>query len=179
MVQDECVCPGAMNMESMLLLGAGLMTAAFVAVVVFAPSTLTDEPADWEIVDVCLGSEHSSNPIVAHYHATLRIFLDGSEVSIASDIGINDSECDGMRGIHTHDETGRLHIETPTQMNAPIGAFFEIWGETFNENQILYKVADEDSEVVMYVNDELNDDYQNAIIHDNDIIEIYYREKSD
>ena len=87
-----------------------MMTAAFVAVVVFAPSTLTDEPADWEIVDVCLGSEHSSNPIVAHYHATLRIFLDGSEVSIASDIGINDSECDGMRGIHTHDETGRLHI---------------------------------------------------------------------
>ena len=84
-----------------------------------------------------------------------------------------------MRGIHTHDETGRLHIETPTQMNAPIGAFFEIWGETFNENQVLYKVADEDSEVVMYVNDELNDDYQNAIIHDNDIIEIYYREKSD
>ena len=176
MVQDECVCPGAMNMESMLLLGAGLMTAAFVAVVVFAPSTLTDEPADWEIVDVCIEG-HSSE--LDHYHATLRIFIDGSEVSIASDIGINDSECDGMRGIHTHDGTGRLHIETPTQMNAPIGAFFEIWGETFNENQILYKVADEDSEVVMYVNDELNDDYQNAIIHDNDIIEIYYREKSD
>ena len=177
MVQDECVCPGTMNMESMLLLGAGLMTAAFVAVVVFAPSTLTDEPADWEIVDVCIEG-HSSE--LDHYHATLRIFIDGSEVSIASDIGINDSECsNGMRGIHTHDETGRRHIETPTQMNAPIGAFFEIWGETFNENQILYKVADEDSEVVMYVNDELNDDYQNAIIHDNDIIEIYYREKSD
>ena len=119
MVQDECVCPDTMNMESMLLLGAGLMTAAFVAVVVFAPGTLTDEPADWEIVDVCLGSEHSSNPIVAHYHATLRIFIDGSEVSIASNIGIDDSECDGMRGIHTHDETGKLHIETPTQMNAP------------------------------------------------------------
>jgi len=32
---------------------------------------------------------------------------------------------------------------------------------------------------VMYVNGELNDDYQNAIIHDNDIIEIYYRDKSD
>ena len=176
MVQDECVCPGTMNMESMLLLGAGLMTAAFVAVVVFAPSTLTDEPADWEIVDVCIEG-HSSE--LDHYHATLRIFIDGSEVSIAANIGIDDSECDGMRGIHTHDETGKLHIETPTPMNAPVGAFFEIWGETFNENQILHKVADEDSEVVMYVNDELNDDYQNAIIHDNDIIEIYYRDKSD
>ena len=107
MVQDECVCPGTMNMESMLLLGAGLLTAAFVAVVVFAPSTLTDESADWEIVDVCLAG-HSE--IVSHDHATLSIFIDGSEVSIAANIGIDDSECDGMRGIHTHDETGKLHI---------------------------------------------------------------------
>ena len=177
MVQDECVCPGAMNMESMLLLGAGLMTAAFVAVVVFAPSTLTDEPADWEIVDVCIEG-HSSE--LDHYHATLRIFIDGSEVSIASDIGINDSECsNGMRGIHTHDETGRLHIETPTQMNAPIGAFFEIWGQTFNENQILNNIVDEDSEIVMYVNGEINDEYGNYAMQNNDVIEIYYRDKSD
>ena len=176
MVQDECVCPGTVKMESMLLLGAGLMTAAFVAVVLFSPSTLTEEPADWEIVDVCLAG-HSE--IVSHDHATLRIFIDGSEVAIAANIGIADSDCDGMRGILTHDETGKLHIETPTPMNAPVGAFFEIWGETFNENQILNQVADEDSEVVMYVNGELNDEYQNSIIQNNDVIEIYYRDKSD
>ncbi len=175
MVQDECVCPGTVKMESMLLMGAGLMTAAFAAVVLFSPSTLTEDP-DWEIVDVCLAG-HSE--IVSHDHATLRIFIDGSEVAIAANIGIDDSECDGMRGIHTHDETGKLHIETPTPMNAPVGAFFEIWGETFNENQILNQVADEDSEVVMYVNGELNDEYQNCVIHNNDVIEIYYRDKSD
>ena len=176
MFQDECTCPGTVKMESTLLIGAGVMTAAFVAVVLFSPSTLTDEPADWEIVDVCLAG-HSE--IVSHDHATLRIFIDGSEVAIAANIGIDDSECDGMRGIHTHDETGKLHIETPTPMNAPVGAFFEIWGETFNENQILNQVADEDSEVVMYVNGELNDEYQNSIIHNNDVIEIHYRDKSD
>ena len=175
MVQDECVCPGTVKMESMLLMGAGIMTAAFAAVVLFSPSTLTEDP-DWEIVDVCLAG-HSE--IVSHDHATLRIFIDGSEVAIAANIGIDDSECDGMRGIHTHDETGKLHIETPTPMNAPVGAFFEIWGETFNENQILNQVADEDSEVVMYVNGELNDEYQNSIIQNNDVIEIYYRDKSD
>ena len=175
MVQDECVCPGTVKMESMLLMGAGLMTAAFAAVVLFSPSTLTEDP-DWEIVDVCLAG-HSE--IVSHDHATLRIFIDGSEVAIAANIGIDDSECDGMRGIHTHDETGKLHIETPTPMSAPVGAFFEIWGETFNENQILNQVADEDSEVVMYVNGELNDEYQNSVIHNNDVIEIYYRDKSD
>ena len=176
MVQDECVCPGTVKMESILLPIAVLATAAFAAVVLFSPSTLTDEPADWEIVDICLAG-HSE--IVSHDHATLRIFIDGSEVSIAANIGIDDSECDGMRGIHTHDETGKLHIETPTPMNAPVGAFFEIWGETFNENQILNSVADEDSEVVMYVNGELNNEYQDSVIHNDDVIEIHYRDKSD
>ena len=32
---------------------------------------------------------------------------------------------------------------------------------------------------VMYVNGELNDEYQNSVIHNNDIIEIHYRDKSD
>ena len=165
-----------MKMESILLLSAGVMTAAFVAVVIFSPNTLTDEPADWEIVDVCLAGH---NEIVAHDHATLRIIIDGSEVAIPANVGIDDSWCDGMRGIHTHDETGKLHIETPTAMNAPVGAFFEIWGETFNENQILNQVADEDSEVAMYVNGELSDQYQDQVIHNNDIIEIHYRDRSD
>ena len=31
----------------------------------------------------------------------------------------------------------------------------------------------------MYVNGELNDEYQNSVIHNNDVIEIHYRDKSD
>jgi hypothetical protein len=64
-------------------------------------------------------------------------------------------------------------------MEAPVGAFFEIWGQTFNENQILNNVADEDSEVVMYVNDEVNDEYGSYAMQKNDVIEIYYQDKSD
>jgi hypothetical protein len=64
-------------------------------------------------------------------------------------------------------------------MEAPVGAFFEIWGQTFNENQILNNVADEDNEVVMYVNGEINDEYGSYAMQNNDVIEIYYRDKSD
>jgi hypothetical protein len=174
MVQDDYHCAPSVKLESWLMAGAAAMTAVFVAVVVFSPDSLIDE--DWEIVDVCLAG-HSE--IASHDHATLRIFLDGSEVAIAADIGIDDATCDGMRGIHTHDETGKLHIETPRTMEAPVGAFFEIWGQTFNENQILNNVADEDSEVVMYVNDEVNDEYGSYAMQNNDVIEIYYRDKSD
>ncbi|MCH2268027.1 hypothetical protein [Candidatus Thalassarchaeum betae] len=163
-----------MKPESWLMVGAAVMTAAFFAVVVFSPNALVDE--DWEIVDVCLAGH---NELVSHEHATLRIFLDGSEVAIAAEIGIDDASCDGLRGIHTHDGTGKLHIETPRTMEAPVGAFFDIWGETFNENQILNSVADEDSEVVMYVNGELNDEYGSYAMKNNDVIEIHYRDKSD
>ncbi len=156
------------------MVGAAVMTAAFFAVVVFSPNALVDE--DWEIVDVCLAGH---NELVSHEHATLRIFLDGSEVAIAAEIGIDDASGDGLRGIHTHDGTGKLHIETPRTMEAPVGAFFDIWGETFNENQILNSVADEDSEVVMYVNGELNDEYGSYAMKNNDVIEIHYRDKSD
>jgi hypothetical protein len=40
-------------------------------------------------------------------------------------------------------------------------------------------VADEDSEVVMYVNGEVNDEYGSYAMQNNDVIEIYYRDKSD
>ena len=126
-----------------------------------------------------LFSTNGVSKLVSHEHATLRIFLDGSEVAIAAEIGIDDASCDGLRGIHTHDGTGKLHIETPRTMEAPVGAFFDIWGETFNENQILNSVADEDSEVVMYVNGELNDEYGSYAMKNNDVIEIHYRDKSD
>ena len=174
MVQDDYHRAPSVKIESWLMAGAAAMTAVFVAVVVFSPNSLIDE--DWEIVDVCLAG-HSE--IASHDHATLRIFLYGSEVAIAADIGIDDATCDGMRGIHTHDETGKLHIETPRTMEAPVGAFFEIWGQTFNENQILNNVADEDSEVVMYVNGEVNDEYGSYAMQNNDVVEIYYRDKSD
>ena len=133
------------------------------------------ENESWTIEETCLGS-HSSD--ISHIHSNLAIFIDGSEVSISQNIGIQDESCpDGMRGIHTHDDTGRLHIETPSEIDAPIGAFFNIWGEIFNSEQIMDNVADSNYEIVMYVNGDINDEYGNYIMSNNDDIEIYYRQK--
>ena len=97
---------------------------------------------------------------------------------ISQNIGIQDSECpDGMRGIHTHDDSGRLHIETPSQISAPIGAFFNIWGEVFNSDQILEYKVDSEHEIVMFVNGEINQDFENYLMLDNDVIEIHYQKK--
>ena len=82
-----------------------------------------------------------------------------------------------MRGVHTHDDTGRLHIETPSQIDAPIGAFFNIWGEIFNSEQIFDNIADSDHEVIMLVNGEVNDEFENYIMLDGDTIKISFEEK--
>ena len=93
-------------------------------------------------------------------------------------IGIQDSECpEGMRGIHTHDDTGKLHIETPNQIDAPIGAFFNIWGETFNSGQILDNTANSEYDIEMRVNGVINEEYENYVMLDGDNIEIYYKQK--
>ena len=60
-------------------------------------------------------------------------------------------------------------------MDAPIGAFFVIWGEQFDDTHILNKVANDDNEVVMFVNGQQNSDYENYVMKDGDVIEIEYR----
>ena len=163
-----------MDLEKFIFSGAVISTVFFVILSITGNTELI-ENNNWEIEETCLGS-HSSD--ISHTHSTLSIFIDGDEISIPQNIGIQDSECpDGMRGIHTHDDTGRLHIETPSQIDAPVGAFFNIWGETFNSEQIFDNVANSSKEVVMLVNDVINDEFENYIMLDGDKIEIFYQEK--
>ena len=151
--------------------------AATVIFIVLSATGNTDliENESWAIEETCLGS-HSSG--ISHTHSSLSIIINGNEQYISQNIGIQDSICpDGMRGIHTHDDTGRLHIETPSQISAPIGAFFNIWGEVFNSEQILDNRVDSDHEIVMFVNGEINQDFENYVMLDNDVIEIHYQNK--
>ncbi len=136
---------------------------------------ISPQPSSFEILDVCLDGH---DDVVAHDHAELNILIDGQPVVIAGDIGIDDAECTGLRGMHTHDATGTIHIETPAAMDAPLGAFFEIWGRTFNQNQILDNVANSEKEVVMFVNGQLNNQFENYLVQDDDVIEILYRDRS-
>ena len=165
-----------MNLEKVLIGGAIISTLLF-AILSITGNTEILEDNNWAIEDTCLeGTSHSGG--ISHTHSSLSIIIQGEEISIPQNIGIQDSVCpDGMRGIHTHDDTGRLHIETPSQIDAPIGAFFNIWGEIFNSEQIFDNIADSDHEVIMLVNGEVNDEFENYIMLDGDTIKISFEEK--
>lgn len=116
-------------------------------------------------------------PIPAEYHIhprlTLRIL--GEERKVPANIGITLGECE--RVLHTHDDTGELHIEPNGPIELTLGDFFELWGESFSRERLLDRATDETHEIVLTVNGEPSDAYGTLILRDMQEIVIEYREK--
>lgn len=121
-----------------------------------------------------------------HWHANLSIKIKGQSVEIPADIGIGEAYAStpfynpetGESDVHTHDTTGQIHWEIDqgpvTKDHVTVGSFFQVWGKTFNQNQILDKQNGPEGTVKMFVNGKENTDFENYVIHDNDQIEIRY-----
>jgi hypothetical protein len=65
-----------------------------------------------------------------HVHAHLRILKDGVEQPVSAYAGIPGApllpSC--YYWVHTHDRSGVIHIEAPTDRSVTLGQFFDIWG---------------------------------------------------
>ncbi len=85
-----------------------------------------------------------------HVHAHLDIFIDGQPFKIPAGTGIIPDRC--LYWLHTHDDTGVIHIEAPVHGTFTLGQFFSIWGKTFNDNQIFDNVVSGNSTLSVYVN---------------------------
>jgi hypothetical protein len=69
-----------------------------------------------------------------HYHAHLSVFVDGEEVEVPANIGI---EGEDMTPIHTHDARGVIHIESRVKGDTyTLGQLFKEWGVTLSPAQI-------------------------------------------
>ena len=180
-----------MSTEQWLLSAAAVATISFLAVALYNPGVFDPEP-DWEVSDGCLGGlEHSDVGISFHYHPSLKVIVDGQQISIEPNTGIDQIGCrEGMRWIHVHDssDTGftKLHIETPSKMNVPLGAFFEIWeregGPQLDDNREFdidrNGVSDwEEYDISMTVNSEPNEKFEAYVMEDHDDIELIFISK--
>src|SRR6266516_732681 len=63
---------------------------------------------------------------VLHIHQHLDIYLNGQHLTVPEGIGIDDNSF--LTEIHTHDTTGLIHVESPTQKTFRLGQFFGEWG---------------------------------------------------
>ena len=109
-----------------------------------------------------------------HIHPNLEIVVNGQKQDTPTNIGIGLS-C--MNALHTHDNSGTIHVESPEKRDFALSDFFAVWGKTFTKNQILDYKVDQTHIIRETVNGAEVKDYENTVLRDKDQIVIYYEEK--
>ena len=105
-----------------------------------SPSSLTIDGIE------CEKREHSD----FHIHSHLDIFINGEKFTIPSDIGIIPNTC--LYWMHTHEDSGVIHIESPENRTFTLGQFFHIWGEKLSNNQIFDNMVEDNKTLSVYIN---------------------------
>jgi hypothetical protein len=70
-----------------------------------------------------------------HVHAVLRIYVEGKQVPVAAQIGI-DRQDEYLAPLHTHDTSGIVHMEATEPYPFKLSQFFTVWGVRFTDSQI-------------------------------------------
>ena len=116
-----------------------------------------------------------------HIHAHLDIFINGKPYIVPSQIGIIPNKC--LYWMHTHDDTGVIHIESPENRNFTLGQFFDIWNEKFNNTQIFDNIVSNNTNntLSVYVNGNKASsvDYRDIKLTSHDEIAIVYGKPPD
>jgi len=115
------------------------------------PSLLatTANDASGQLVDGRVSSNNMEQTAY-HIHAHLQIYVNGQQKLIPYGVGIvppyqlerpNSSSYFVGGGskfyyLHTHDETGVIHVESPTKQQYTLGDFFNVWGQTLSSSQV-------------------------------------------
>ncbi|HLC89559.1 MAG TPA: hypothetical protein VJG65_01215 [Patescibacteria group bacterium] len=99
-----------------------------------------------------------------HWHPELTIYLKEVEQEIPMNIGIGVVH----KPIHTHDNTGIIHLEFPSvvrKRDITLDQFFNNWGKNFSDFGVMAK---------MTVNGKENNELENYVMNNGDKIELWY-----
>ena len=115
------------------------------------------------------GTSHEQDRMAFHWHPRLSMTISGQAVMIPANIGIDPSlwqdhslDAYGMQAmpsmgmgamapLHTHDASGKIHLESLEVRDYTLGDFFRIWGESFDSQQVLGHTAQPGHRVWMVV----------------------------
>lgn len=93
-------------------------------------------PADVPARVASAGLDLGPMGMAEHYHPRLRIIIDGEDVPIPANIGV-DPSTGAMSAVHTHETDGTIHIEADTEGEAfTLGQLFTQWGVALSRTQI-------------------------------------------
>ena len=107
---------------------AGIIIIVIIGIIIFGVTNKQSSNNGPAIID---GIEcNSMEQAVFHIHAHLDIIINGQQHPIPAQIGILDNKC--LYWLHTHDQSGIIHIEAPQQQTFTVGQFIDIWNSTQN-----------------------------------------------
>ena len=92
-----------------------------------------------------------------HFHPLLAITVDGAAEPVPAEIGISPN-C--MAEVHTHDESGTLHIEGLETRDFYLKDFLAVWGRAIERDGYTLTVLSNGNPVEDYANLELGDAQQ-------------------
>ena len=145
-----------------------------------APKPSSKDPAPWPAPSDPMARARAAGLVPEpaeqlqyHVHSHLDVFIDGKHILVPAGIGIDIANpgvhkytADGLPSyggivvpcdqpcispLHTHDVTGILHTESPTQKDNTLGQFFIEWNVRLDANCIA-TYCKPATDVVIYVN---------------------------
>jgi hypothetical protein len=153
-----------MNNNTRTIWGIIILIVLAIALIVWSKKNSPSHElvTTWESVGVsCLPNGHQN--LGQHIHSDLKILMNDTEVTIPANVGVV-STC--MAEVHTHDTTGKIHIETAAKSDTfTLGQFFGVWGESLEKDGY---------DVTFKVNGATTTDPKNYVIRDEQTLELFY-----
>ena len=118
--------------------------------------------------------------LVYHNHTKLIIKIQNETLDIPAGIGIIPKDC--IFWLHTHDDSGIIHIESPIKNAFSLDQFLKVWS-IFDNSSFIKNISKNDIPANVSMISEngskiKSDDYKNIILENNAIITLDFANKS-
>lgn len=112
-----------MQRNNNTLIWAGVIAVAL-GLMIWGSSAQETAAGTWADTEVaCLPGGHQN--AINHIHAQLTVSINGEPQNIPANVGVN-ANC--MAEVHTHDASGKIHVETTdTTIDQTLADFFAVW----------------------------------------------------
>lgn len=109
--------------------------------------------------------------VTYHEHAHLEILDRGTQIVVPANTGIMDNTC--LYWLHTHDNSGEIHMEMPRYRPVTLGTFFDVWGQPLSRTRAAQAVVKPGESMRIYVNHKVyRGDPRAIILHRHTLITV-------